>query len=80
MTISSRESATEKGRRYVGEGRLMLDIVSADAIRGSCRGSGTVHRVTWTPEDSWACSCEAKTRCSHLVAVQLVTATGRGAT
>jgi hypothetical protein len=75
-----RENAQRKGERYVSQGRLILEHVSADAIRGSCRGSGTVHRVTWTPGDGWACSCEAKTRCSHLVAVQLVTATGRGAT
>jgi uncharacterized Zn finger protein len=68
-----RENAQRKGERYVAQGRLIVDHVSPEAVRATVRGAGAIHRVTWTPGEGWACSCEARTRCSHLVAVMLVT-------
>ena len=63
----------EKGERYVAQGRLIVEHVSQDAIRASCRGAGAIHRITWATGEGWACSCEARGRCSHLVAAMLVT-------
>lgn len=74
-----REDAQRKGERYVSQGRLVVECVSEDAVRASVRGAGAIHWVTWTPGEGWACSCEARTRCAHLVAVQLVTVRGEGA-
>jgi hypothetical protein len=72
MTISSRESASEKGRRYVGEGRLTIERADASGVRATCRGAGAVYHVAWTPGVGWSCSCPAKTRCAHRVALELV--------
>lgn len=69
----AREHHVEKGRRYVAEGRLNVTHVSRSGIAASCRGSGTVYAVGWTPERGWRCSCPAKTRCAHLFALMLTT-------
>jgi hypothetical protein len=69
----SRESAESKGRRYLNEARLIIESVNPDLVRATCRGSGCVYDVGWTPMFGWSCSCEARGRCSHLVALQLVT-------
>lgn len=69
-----RESAETKGRRYATEGRLLVLEINADAIRARCRGDGHVYRLGWNPADRWWCSCPARgDRCSHLVALRLVT-------
>lgn len=67
-----REDATTKGRRYVSEGRLVVQEVTPARIRAVCRGSGTVHLLGWG-RGSWWCSCPARGLCSHLVALRLVT-------
>lgn len=70
---SPREGAYAKGRRYLTEGRLILTKVDGDDIRSTCRGdSGEVYRQQHYA-GRWFCSCPAKTRCSHVVALQLVT-------
>lgn len=70
----SRESADEKGRRYLVEGRVALRFVDADRVAATVRGDGTEHRVRFTRARGWTCSCPAVGRCSHLVAVRCVTA------
>lgn len=75
-----RESAHVKGRRLLVEGRLIVTKVDGDNIRSSCRGdSGEVYRQAHHA-GQWWCSCPAKTRCSHVVALQLVTVRNRGET
>lgn len=69
----SRENAHAKGARYLAEGRLTIEDVGPNVIRASCRGSGCVHDVGWTPEHGWTCSCPALGRCAHLVALMSVT-------
>jgi uncharacterized Zn finger protein len=72
-----RENAAARGRRYLAEGRLVVARVDEKAIVATCRGSGEVHDVTWFSGRGWACTCPARGTCSHLVALQLVTAVPR---
>lgn len=69
--MSPRESAEQKGQRYVVEGRLTVERLDGRGIRARCRGSGTVYALGYDGE-GWFCSCPARTRCAHLVALQLV--------
>ena len=70
--MSGRENAEARGRRYLGEGRLPVLHVASNVVRATCRGSGEVHTVVWTDGGGWRCTCPALTRCSHIVALQLV--------
>lgn len=38
--LPSRENAETKGRRYVAEGRLLVQHVDERSIRAACRGGG----------------------------------------
>jgi hypothetical protein len=69
----SRESAYAKSVRYLGEARLTIEHVDAEAIRATCRGSDAIYSAGWTPELGWTCSCPALGRCSHLLALMAVT-------
>ena len=67
-----RESAHDKGRRLLTEGRLVVKAVSDRHISARCRGdSGEIYTLA-ADAQGWTCSCPA-VRCSHLVALQLVT-------
>jgi uncharacterized Zn finger protein len=71
-----RENAATKGRRLLVEGRVrVLEVdeyagVALAEVRGD---SSAVYSVS-RDERGWHCDCEARTRCSHVVALQLVTA------
>jgi uncharacterized Zn finger protein len=70
------ESAAVKGRRLLAEGRLIVTKVDGDVIEAACRGdSAEWYTLRYDPEGHrWSCSCaELKGKCSHLVALQLVT-------
>jgi uncharacterized Zn finger protein len=69
----ARESVEAKGRRYLVEGRLMITAVARDQASATIRGNGHLYRVGHSPADGWWCTCPAKTRCAHIVALQLVT-------
>ena len=73
----SRESAHTKGRRLLVEGRLrVLRIEKTGLIVAECRGdSGEVYDLGFDPGPrEWRCTClEMKGRCSHLIALMLVT-------
>ena len=71
-----RESVPAKGRRLLTEGRLIVLEVSRGRVSATCRGdSGAIYRVGHDGS-GWSCTCEAKGRCSHLVALMLVTVRG----
>lgn len=70
-----REDAASKAARYLGEGRVIVEAVSASEVTASVRGSGAVYRVTFR-HGSWACPCPARSECSHLLAVKAVVAPG----
>jgi len=72
-----RENAETRGRRYLTEGRLVITRVDPKGIIATCRGSGTVHDVTWFAGSGWNCTCPARSTCAHLWALQLVTAVQR---
>jgi uncharacterized Zn finger protein len=80
QAVGSRESAAVKGRRYLTEGRLTVEHVVHDVVVASCRGdSGETYKLGYDPaRQDWDCSCPARTRCSHLVALMLVTVRASG--
>lgn len=67
-----RESVHEKGRRYLGEGRLIVSVVTGGRVEATCRGGEDVYEVGLR-DNEWFCTCPARSRCAHLVALQLVT-------
>jgi hypothetical protein len=68
-----RENADAKGRRLLSEGRVQVTRVDQFSIRALCRGDdGAVYDLGF--DGDWYCSCPARSpRCSHLVALKLVT-------
>lgn len=68
----SRENVETKGRRYLTEGRLEIIYKAEGQIHAYCLGSDVRYRLGYW-HGHWACSCEARGRCAHLVALQLVT-------
>jgi uncharacterized Zn finger protein len=72
----TRESAHNKGRRYLTEGRLTIRTATRElGVVAIVRGdSGELYRTAWAPALGWSCTCPARTdRCAHLVALRLVT-------
>jgi hypothetical protein len=67
-----RESAERKGRRYLTEGRLIVERVDVIGIRATCTGGGAIYSLGHEHE-RWHCDCPAVGRCAHLVALMLVT-------
>jgi hypothetical protein len=68
-----REDVQTKGRRYVLESRLTVHVIASDRVRATCKGQGEHYSLGWDPGPGWWCGCMARTRCCHLVALQLVT-------
>jgi uncharacterized Zn finger protein len=73
--MASRETAAAKAQRYLVEGRVILVRVTESTALAKVRGSGQIWTVTASPAE-WSCSCPARFRCSHKLAVGLVTAIG----
>lgn len=68
-----RETAFERARRLVSEGRLRLTSVHGGHVTATCRGdSASLYRVRHVPGAGWACNCPARSRCGHIIACQLV--------
>ena len=69
----TREDAVTKGRRLLVEGRVNVLLAVEYRIDAAVRGdSGELHRVRFDNTLGWRCSCSSRSRCSHLVATQLV--------
>lgn len=75
----TRESAHVKGRRYVVEGRLTVIEVTDSKISALCKGDGQVYALGMN-QGGWWCECPAYSKCSHLVALRLVTVVNRTST
>jgi hypothetical protein len=69
----SRENATAKAARYLTEGRVTITAAGEGYARALVRGDGAVYQVA-DGRTGRRCSCSARTLCSHLRAVGLVTA------
>ena len=63
-----------KARRILGEGRVVIEHLNRHEVTATVRGDGHRYVVTWRPSTGWTCPCEARGRCSHLLAVGLVVA------
>ena len=69
----TRENAYDRGRRLLIEGRLIINRVDETHVEALVRGDhGEVWRCGYKPGE-WFCDCPARTWCSHLYAVALVT-------
>jgi uncharacterized Zn finger protein len=71
--MSPRENATTKARRLLGKGRLTIVHADEGGVAALIRGdSAMAYRVTHAGGE-WRCDCPARTRCSHVQALMLVT-------
>lgn len=68
------ETVEQKARRYLGEGRLTVTFADGPLVRALCRGSAGTYRLgrSRTSPEGW-CFCPSRSRCSHLLALALVT-------
>jgi uncharacterized Zn finger protein len=70
------ESAHDKARRYLGDGRLTIrQFNRSSGVVAFVRGhSGLTYRVEWSPDLGWTCNCPDREQlCAHLIALRLVT-------
>jgi len=71
----SRSTAAEKARRLLSEGRVIITEARGRCVRAEVRGdSGETYEVAHELDGRWLCACVARGICSHVQAVQLVTA------
>jgi uncharacterized Zn finger protein len=68
-----RENVDAKGRRYLTEGRLRVAQIDSRTIEATCLGDGAELYVLGYRAGRWWCNCAARTKCSHITALQLVT-------
>lgn len=69
------ENIEDKGRRYISEGRLSVKRVDYEkgVIVAEVKGSDALYHLGFDPaKKEWRCTCPARGRCAHLVALQLV--------
>jgi uncharacterized Zn finger protein len=72
-----RESAFDKGRRLLAEGRVRLLRVGPKLVDAVVWGdSAAEYRVGYACGGPWTCTCPAFGACSHVQACQLVTLVG----
>ena len=72
----TRENVKDKGVRLLIQGRLRVTKVDGDLVMAECRGdSGSVYNLVHE-NGRWICTCPARTACSHLIALWLVTVAG----
>jgi hypothetical protein len=72
--VSATLERIDKAARLLIDGRLIVQRVTWQRIVAACRGdSGEVYDLGYDGQGHWHCSCEAKTTCSHLKALMLVT-------
>ncbi len=72
----------DKARAILADGRIEVRTVRRDHVHALVHGDNDTYAVTHNPRDGWVCGCPAGRhgrRCSHLVAVELVTTARRSA-
>ncbi len=70
----ARETAREKAKRYLTEGRVIVTTALPGLVEATARG-GTVYRVGYSPGKGWTCTCpHPRPTCSHLRALRTITA------
>ena len=73
-----REDAATKARRLLAEGRVTVRTITADEIVAEVRGDSARTYSTRYDPSGWACTCDARSRCSHVRAVMLITLEPKG--
>lgn len=68
-----RENSAAKARRLLWEGRVAIVRVSEGYVLGAVRGDSAQIYTVKLVAGYWSCTCEARSACSHVKAVQLVT-------
>jgi hypothetical protein len=68
-------TAAEKARVYLGEGRLVVRELDeyGGTVAADCRGDGAIYHLG-LDGSGWFCSCPARGRCAHLLALGSVVA------
>ena len=67
-----REDVATKARRLLAEGRLTIRVLSEHLIEAAVRGDSALVYTTRWDRGGWTCTCDARSRCSHIRALQLV--------
>ena len=68
-----RENAADKAKRYLVEGRCVLEAVGPSRVSALVRGEGAIYRTLYS-RGAWWCSCPARRDCAHIRALKLVVA------
>jgi len=71
--VSPREGAEVKGRRYLTDGRLVVELAHPGYFRATVRGGGQIYCVSFG-RGGWHCTCPARGVCAHLAAAHLIAA------
>ena len=72
--VVSRENSATKARRYLIEGRLIVERVSERGVLAKVRSDGgRIYEVMYYG-GSWECDCPARGDCAHIRATKLVVA------
>jgi hypothetical protein len=66
------EAVAVKARRILAEGALLVVRVDGDLAEALVRGDSGIYETRHDP-DGWHCSCPARGRCAHALALRLVT-------
>lgn len=67
------ESVEAKARRILGAGRLLVEQLDDDQVRALCAGDSGMYELL-VDRNRASCSCAANGHCSHLLALELITA------
>jgi uncharacterized Zn finger protein len=72
------ETVEAKARRLLGEGRLMVELVTEGRVQALIAGDSGMWELAIDSDGVASCTCPARGGCSHLVALGLVTHRGEG--
>lgn len=67
-----RENAATKSKRLLVESRVIIRRVDDRGVLASVRGDSGLIRTVIYNLGSWSCDCEARGRCSHILATASV--------
>lgn len=69
---SGKENAATKSRRLLIESRVLIRRVDDRGVLAAVRGDSGAIRTVVYEGGHWSCDCEARGRCSHVLAVAAV--------
>lgn len=76
LVLRGAENVEQKARRYLTEGRIVVEKRDAQTglVVATCRGSEATYHLGYDPRrNQWRCTCRApQGRCAHLVALRLI--------